>query len=123
MMKKFTPSLVRVLLFNMLLWCLAALSPSLASGQVQTETFNYTGAMQTWTVPAGVTSVTVEAWGAQGQTNAGGNVAGGLGGYATGDLTVTPGQVLNIFVGGGGAQSTAGGFNGGGNAGTKRRAR
>jgi hypothetical protein len=71
---------------------------------LQTQTFAFTGAMQTFTVPAGVTSVTIETWGAQGN---GGN--GGLGGYVKGDLTVTPGQVLNIYVGG------QNGFNGGGN--------
>jgi len=31
-----------------------------------TQTFSYTGGEQTWVVPAGVTSVTIEAWGAQG---------------------------------------------------------
>ncbi|GIK69385.1 MAG: hypothetical protein BroJett020_06800 [Bacteroidota bacterium] len=68
-----------------------------------TQTFSYTGSTQTFTVPAGVTKITIEAWGAQGQ---GGN--GGLGGYVKGDLTVTPGQVLNIYVGG------KNGYNGGG---------
>lgn len=69
----------------------------------QVTTLNYTGAVQTYTVPAGVTSIKLETWGAQGQ---GGN--GGLGGYAKGNMTVTPGQVLNIYVGG------QGGYNGGG---------
>ncbi|WKZ75418.1 MAG: HYR domain-containing protein [Vicingaceae bacterium] len=68
-----------------------------------TQTFNYTGSAQTFTVPAGVTKITIEAWGAQGQ---GGN--GGLGGYVKGDLVVTPGQTLNIYVGG------QDGYNGGG---------
>ncbi|MBK9398510.1 MAG: hypothetical protein IPN55_15220 [Saprospiraceae bacterium] len=41
--------------------------------------FNYTGSMQTWTVPAGVTQVTLETWGAQGGPgNVGGNDPGGL---------------------------------------------
>jgi ferredoxin len=70
---------------------------------IGTLTFNYTGALQTFTVPAGITSVTIEAWGAQGQ---GGN--GGLGGYVKGDMIVTPGQVLNIYVG------DQNGYNGGG---------
>ena len=30
------------------------------------EEFNYTGTVQTWTVPAGVTKIKIEAWGAQG---------------------------------------------------------
>ncbi len=69
-------------------------------------TFNYTGAAQTYTVPAGVTSIQIETWGAQGgNANTG---SGGLGGYAIGELSVTPGEVLDIYVGG---QT---GFNGGG---------
>lgn len=80
----------------------AILGLACASGTAQV-TFNYTGAVQTYTVPAGVSSIRLEAWGAQGQ---GGN--GGLGGYAKGTMTVTPGQVLNIYVGG------QAGYNGGG---------
>ena len=78
-----------------------------------TQTFNFTGGMQTWTVPAGVTSITIDTYGAQGGTGAtGGNASsggiGGLGTQATGTLAVTPGQVLNIFVGGQGGTPTAG---------------
>lgn len=73
-----------------------------------TFTYSYTGTMQSWTVPAGVYSVNIKTWGAQGYP---GSAAGGLGGYATGDLAVTPGQVLYIFVGG------QGGYNGGGTGG------
>ena len=87
-----------------------------------TTTFNYTGAMQTFTVPVGITSITLEAWGAQGgiATTGNGNV-GGLGGYSKGNLVVTPGQILNIYVGGkgtgvGNKVLGGGGFNGGGNA-------
>jgi hypothetical protein len=68
-----------------------------------TTTFGFTGAMQTYSVPCGVSRVRVEVWGAQG-----GGSAGGLGGHVRGDLTVTPGQVLYVFVGG------RNGFNGGG---------
>lgn len=78
--------------------------------------FNYTGGMQNFVVPSNVFSVDIRAWGAQGQSNAGG-VAGGLGGFASGTLAVTPGQSLYLFVGGGGSQTTTGGFNGGGQAG------
>lgn len=80
------------------------------------QTFPYTGAVASYTVPAGVTEVTIEAWGAQGNRNAQG-VLGGAGGYATGKLAVTGGDVLKIRVGGGDTQTTAGGFNGGGAAG------
>jgi hypothetical protein len=71
------------------------------------DTLNYTGAMQTYTVPAGVTSVTIEAYGAEGVGMNG--FTAGTGGGAMGDLSVVSGQVLNIFVGG---SST--GYNGGG---------
>lgn len=81
---------------------------------IQTD-FNYTGGLQTFTVPAGVTSLTIQAWGAQG-----GGVDGGNGGYAAGILAVTPGQVLDLYVGGQGSSTTSsapGGYNGGGNGG------
>jgi hypothetical protein len=67
----------------------------------------------TWTVPDGVTSVQIECWGAQGEDNPADGVSGGKGGYDKGNLTVTPGTVLYIYVGGKGNGST-GGFNGGG---------
>ena len=73
-------------------------------------TFNYTGAMQTYTVPNGITQITIEAWGAQGGQGGG---VGGLGAYASRDLVVSPGQVLNVYVGGMGGTPTAG-WNGGG---------
>ncbi len=88
-----------------------------------TDQFNFTGGIQMWTVPCGVNSVFIQTWGAQGGSGAVGGAsvgggAGGLGGYAEGVLGVTPGQVLNVFVGGQGATPT-GGFNGGGNGGTQ----
>jgi len=83
------------------------------------QTFSYTGAVQTWTVPSCVSEVTVEAWGAAGGDSAVGVGSGGLGGYATGELTVTPGDTLYIYVGGQGDDHGTGGFNGGGNGGRK----
>ncbi|MEQ9188569.1 MAG: GEVED domain-containing protein [Cryomorphaceae bacterium] len=78
----------------------------------QTVTFNYTGAAQTFTVPTGVTSLIVDMAGAQGGPSNYSGV-GGLGGRVQCTLSVTGGQVLNLYVGGAGA-SPAGGFNGGG---------
>lgn len=66
-----------------------------------------------WTVPAGVTTVTVVAAGAGG--GGGYGQAGGRGGVVTSALLVTPGQVLNLFVGGHGGGSI--GNNGGGGGG------
>ena len=82
--------------------------------------------MQTYTVPAGVTSVLVKAWGAGGGGSTVNppltpltNYGGGVGGFTSAYVTVTPGQVLQVLVGGGGASAalgsnSAGGFGGGG---------
>jgi len=74
------------------------------------NTFYFTGAVQSWVVPAGVTNLQIECWGAQGGND------GGQGGYAKGERAVTPGEHLYIYVGGAGS-GTNGGWNGGGNAG------
>ena len=89
-------------------------------------TLYYTGGAQTWTVPAGITSVTVKVWGAGGMYGCPGGtygyIGGGSGGYARGTLAVTPGQVLTIVVGGAGNRGVtantyiAGGYNGGGDS-------
>ncbi len=69
-------------------------------------TFNYTGAVQTYTVPAGAGGVTIQANGAGG--GSGGNDsngwggAGGAGARASGTYYAAPGTVLNIYVGQGG---------------------
>src|SRR3954468_12288300 len=62
-----------------------------------------------WVVPAGVTTVTVECWGAGGggggaQTNANGSAAGGGGGgaYSMQVITVSGGQSYTVTVGAGG---------------------
>jgi hypothetical protein len=98
----------------------------LGSASAQVATFNFTGGIQTFTVPCGVDTLFLQTWGAQGGSGASGNSgagptaggAGGLGGYAEGWLLVSPGDVLNIFVGGQGATPT-GGFNGGANGGSQ----
>jgi hypothetical protein len=84
-------------------------------------TFSYTGSMQTWTVPAGVTSVSVDMRGAQGGYGPS-SATPGYGGRLQCTIPVTGGEVLNIYVGGAGQNSSSGsrgsgGFNGGGNGG------
>ena len=82
--------------------------------------YNYTGSAQTFTVPAGVTSISVDAYGANGESTQSGYCGGteGKGGRVQADLTVTPGEVLNIYVGGShywtGSGSGTPGYNGGG---------
>jgi gliding motility-associated-like protein len=88
--------------------CLLILSGG-AWGQT-TVNFNFTGAVQTWVVPPCVYSIQVTAAGAKG-----GGTNGGRGAVITGTLAVTPGQTLNIYVGGsGGLGNASGGWNGGG---------
>jgi len=54
----------------------------------------------TWTVPASVTKIMVEAWGAGGGgSNIGG---GGGGGYVRAIFTVTPGDIISYAIGAGG---------------------
>ncbi|MFT4264522.1 MAG: glycine-rich protein, partial [Nocardioides sp.] len=83
----------------------------------ETVTFLSTGTEQTFTVPAGVTTVHASAVGGRGDAGAYGGGAGGYGASVSADLSVTPGQVLYIEVGGNG-QGVTGGFNGGGAGGT-----
>lgn len=88
-------------------------------------TFTSTGADQTYTVPAGVTSIKVIMWGAGGGGGyvGTGAVFGGAGAYVEGVLTVTPGSSLTIVVGRGGlyADGSGGGqvnvYGGGGRPG------
>ena len=70
----------------------------LAIGARAENVYNYTGAVQTFTVPAGVTSISVDAYGASGMTDGRGDE--GKGGRVQAILTVTPGEVLHIYVGG-----------------------
>jgi hypothetical protein len=74
------------------------------------DTLFFTGTMDSWTVPAGITSITIEARGAEGGNNPSSNVAGGLGAIMSGDFTVTPGAVLTVLVG----EKPASGNGGGG---------
>lgn len=77
---------------------------------ITTSYFDFTGEDQVYTVPAGVSSITVKLWGAGG--GAGYNTlsatpdaslcAGGAGGFVTGTLAVTAGEDLTLVVGQGG---------------------
>ena len=87
-------------------------SPAANAKATSLISFAYTGSQQTWVVPTGVTSVTIECWGASGGVYSG--LDAGIGGYAKGVLAVTSGQTLNIYVGGSGDSYGVGGWNGGG---------
>ena len=74
-------------------------------GQVVTQTVTTTGS-GTFTPPAGVTSIQVEAWGAGGRggtrSNNGRGGGGGGGAYSRGLINVTPELTYNYTVGAGG---------------------
>ena len=85
-------------------------------------TFTFTASEQSYTVPTGVTSVSVVAIGAPGGAGpTTGGTQGGTGGrgaVAAGTIAVQPGETLYVEVGGGGGSGDSGGgggFNGGGN--------
>ncbi|HYE80259.1 MAG TPA: glycine-rich protein, partial [bacterium] len=97
----------------------SATAPGTAPGPT---TFTYTGAPQMYTVPADVVTLQVDVVGAQGGGPGGSGPSGssGRGGRVQASLSVTPGQVLHIYVGGQGgstatsAGSSPAGWNGGG---------
>ncbi|GAA4941267.1 hypothetical protein GCM10023314_12860 [Algibacter agarivorans] len=82
-------------------------------GMSQSQTFTTDGS---FIVPVGVTSITVEAWGAGGggsdaTQNGGGRRGGGGGGgaYASSVVTVIPGNSYAVTIGNGGPENTVGG--------------
>ncbi len=82
------------------------------------QTFSYVSdALQAFVVPVGVTSIKVKMWGPGGGTgNYGAAGGGGAGGFTTGFLSVTPGEILYLAVGSGGkhpVSTTGNGGNGG----------
>ncbi len=88
------------------------------SSIAQTTPFTTPGGPFTYTVGPGVTAIGIDMAGAQGGKSQ--SSAGGKGGRVQATLAVTPGQVLNIYVGGVGtgnnnSSGAAGGVNGGGN--------
>jgi hypothetical protein len=74
--------------------------------------------LHTWTAPAGVTTVVVQAWGAGGSgagrgptfgaSHGAGGGGGGSGGYGRRAVTVTPGVTYHVFAGNGGGAVAAG---------------
>jgi Secretion system C-terminal sorting domain/HYR domain len=73
--------------------------------------FTYTGTIEEWIVPAGVTNVNITVKGAEGSYNTSSAVGAGLGAIMIGDFIVIPGDTFDILVG---QQYHATGGNGGG---------
>ena len=84
----------------------------------ETWTYNYSGEYQTFTAPKTGT-YKIELWGAQGGSYTSTNI-GGLGAYTSGEIVLTKGTNLYVYVGGEGTNPQAyktlqgGGWNGGG---------
>lgn len=101
-------------------------NPSAICGSDCVLTFTYSGDYYAWTVPSGVTTITVDASGAQGGRSSctyNTVASGGLGGRVQSRLSVTAGETLYLYVGGQGASASASstsispGWNGGGRGG------
>jgi hypothetical protein len=73
-----------------------------------TTTISFTGAIATFTMPAGCALLTIEAFGAQG-----GGPRSGLGARIKGTVVLTPGQQIRVLVGGQGNKNYGGGGGGG----------
>ena len=98
-----------------------------ANAAPQTVPFEFTDGPQEFVVPDGVTTVQVEACGAEGGIGADLPVPAGLGAMVVASFAVQPGETLAVYVGGQGGNGTdtdgaapggAGGFNGGGDGGS-----
>lgn len=103
---------MKLIRLSFLLMCCFLAIPFLVQAQISAhftcpagntaQTFNHTGALQTFTVPAGVTELTIYSAGATGgNTFVGGgkSSSGGSGGVIGGRFAVTPGETLTMLVG------------------------
>ncbi len=113
--KQFYIPRVILLIFLSIPYFISSLFLHVPQAYAATATFSYTGANQTWVVPSGVTSITVDVQGAEGSKDAVQLGTPGKGGRVEGALAVTPGETLTIIVGqkeaagGGGAVAYGGG--------------
>lgn len=79
---------------------------TMRAGQTSKKTFHYTGAAQTFVVPAKVTELTVTASGASGASGGPSSnygAPGGNGGVVRATIPVTSGETLAVCVGGSGS--------------------
>lgn len=79
------------------------------------QRFEYTGTIETLTLPECASTVTIEAWGAQG--GGGVTVSGGEGAHVKAEVPADGGETLRILVGGAGQDGTDVGTQGGGSGG------
>jgi len=109
---------INILLFTLLNLCL------INKTIISQVTYNYTGAVQTYVVPPNIDSLLIDMAGASAGNSVGLAVINnpGLGGRVLTKIDVTPGDILNLYVGQKGSDGSMtvivpGGWNGGGNSG------
>ena len=95
----------------MLLAGVSALAMLACVAEADAETFIFTGGVQSFTVPTSG-EYALDVFGASGGASA--NAVGGLGAEVSGDIFLTAGDTLTLFVGGRGQNSFGGGNGGGG---------
>jgi hypothetical protein len=114
----FTNKIITMKHFNLLKIALVAVMGAFsASSWSQVTTFDYTGGLQTYTVPVGVTSIEISAEGAEGGVGGMALMTPGISGKGAlmqGVFDVTPGDVLTIMVGETGGSAENVGAGGGG---------
>lgn len=71
-----------------------------------TQTFNYTGSVQTFTIPANTQTITAHVFGPGGAADGSYASVGGAGGYTVGNINPVPGGSFKIIVGGAGKMGT-----------------
>lgn len=87
--------------------------------QLSVTKFDFTGDVQTFTVPS-TGKYKLEVWGAQGGNDPAfpTTVFGGRGGYSTGEVNLVAGTILYLYVGGQGSGCTSSGWNSTGGGGS-----
>ncbi len=124
--KKVTRTKVLLTYFSLFVLSIIGLTQSFAQSVSQVFNFTTVGGIQTFSVPVGVSTITIGCWGGGG--GAGGAInsflgseaasGGGGGAYAESTLTgLISGTTYTVIVGGGGTAGAAGNHNGG-NGGT-----
>ena len=73
---------------------------SASAQETITNAFSFTGSLQTFTVPLDVNLIQFNIFGASGGDVPSFGALGGYGADVAGTMNVTPGDILNIFVGG-----------------------
>ncbi|MFI0776147.1 hypothetical protein [Streptomyces sp. NPDC021212] len=93
----------------------AAIAPTISAPlapYTHIRRFDYSGSVQDFTVPPGVTAINARCWGGGGSGSGIAGGTGGGGGFATGDIAVVPGETLRVVVDLGGGPHGGGGMSG-----------